>query len=594
MDVGGVQRLLAAGADPLETCPVVQSRKRQLGLVEVFLGILVPPLGVFMLANPGQEQHTVHVLPLTMAVTRRSSGAVDALLAAGASPLDLDPQGRRPLRAALAVDLPTGEARWTHRLLGPLPVPPDFLCSDPRSLDLLRDNPALRKRLERAGMAGGGQDCEGQTWLHRAAGRSIADTRAVLDEDVVPVDARDDRGRTALWVAAEAGHWDTADLLRARGATVEGAGGSAGSLLHLAAADGQAERVEELLAAGLPAAAPSEQGDTPLVRAVEGGHREIAARLLAAGGLPDPAGGLAGEMLHASARQGDAELLEMLLAAGAPVDAMGVFHRTALDLAWRKDHLEAARVLVAHGARPGGNPEGRRPDWDPAPLAAALLAGRSDWVALLLPVATDAEREAALAGVVRAGDRSAAAALLRPGLDLSRVLMAAAADADADADAVRWLRDQGARFPPEALQTLAAEAATEVLAQALEDGAWPDAPDADGVRPIEHALRADRLDGVALLASHGAPLGQAGTRALDAAVFSGGIERALELIRLGAVAAPTTWSHALRLEDPRVLEALLTTQPPGRLGRWRLRRAARRRGAAPAIQSLLDAAPPTG
>ena len=54
MDVGGVQRLLAAGADPLETCPVVQSRKRQLGLVEVFLGILVPPLGVFMLATVAQ------------------------------------------------------------------------------------------------------------------------------------------------------------------------------------------------------------------------------------------------------------------------------------------------------------------------------------------------------------------------------------------------------------------------------------------------------------------------------------------------------------------------------------------------------------
>ncbi len=516
LDLDGLQAALAAGGSPSDPCPIAKSRRRSLSLIEVMIGIVVPPIGVLMLADPGREGYTAWIEPLALAIGWGSGPAVDALLAAGADPLG-QTDAHQPVTAAIRADLKTDAARFTHRLLGDRPVPADLLCSQTALLDDLRDRPVLAGRLDAAGLAPGGADCEGRTWLHRAAARGDRDAVVgLLDAGRVPVDARDHRGRAALFAAAHADHWDTAQLLLDRGAALTGAGGEAGTMLHAAAAAGRLDWTDRALQAGLPVDGLNEGGQTPLSAAIRGGHRPVVARLLDAGADPTAGQSRPGDLLVELVRRGDRDLLTLLLDAGLPVDARGAFDHTPLVEAFERDDLETARLLVARGARPEA---AAKPMFSGRPtfFEGVVAAGPSPWTDLLVPVASEHARRDALVHCLIVDQLDGATLLLEAGVDPTDALVSMASLGDAPM--VGWLRARGARYPEDALLCLLPHAPLPMVADALADRARWQIEAEHRTAPVEAALEARDAALLALLVQHGAQLGEAGDRAVRQALW---------------------------------------------------------------------------
>lgn len=505
VDLDALRSALAAGATPDDTCPVSHQVRRRLSFMEVLLGAIIPPLGVLLVLDPGKETRVRHVPLLTLAVGQKSHQAVDLLLQAGADPLRIDAQGATPLRAAIHADLGTEEARWTHMLLGQRRLPVDSLCKDTRLLDGLLDNPTLRSRLESAGLAEGGRDCSGQTWLHRAAADGDSErVRGLLESGVVPIHAADERGRHPVYLAARRGRWTVVEVLLEAGAPVVGAGGSQGSLLHEAAESGSVDWVERLLTAGHPVDATGESGRTPLSEAVEGGRVEVAQVLLAAGADPQAGGGA---LMPVAVRSGRVEMVRLLLSAGVSPEARNGWGEDMLDVAYGRDDIAIGRVLMEAGARP----RSRHPahsSRERTALERALLDGKAEWVALLLPYAGPEERRDALFTMMVTESLDAAEVLLDAGADGSYALAWMAAFHHPER--VAFLRERGVTYGPHALDIMVPDAPVEAVRAAIADGAhvqgsgsqWRDLP-------IEKALVGRNADLVGVLVEAGAVVPEA-------------------------------------------------------------------------------------
>jgi len=580
LDLDALQAALQAGSSPADPCPIAKSRRRSLSLIEVMIGIVIPPIGVLMLADPGREGYTAWIEPLTLAIGWGSGPAVDALLAAGADPLGRN-DAHQPLTAAIRADAETDAARFTHRLLGDRRLPADLLCSDTALLDDLRDHPVLAGRLDAAGLAPGGADCDGRTWLHRAAaGGDTAQVVGLLDAGRVPLDARDHRGRSALFAAAHAKQWDTAQLLLDRGAALTGAGGEAGTMLHAAAAAGRLDWTDRALQAGLPVDGVDEGGQTPLSAAVRGGHRPVVARLLDAGA--DPAAGQSrpGDLLVELVRRGDRDLLALLLDAGVPVGARGAFDQTPLVVAFEREDLETGRLLVERGARPEAAPP---PTFSGRPtfFERVIEAGPSPWTDLLVPVASEYSRRSALVHCLITDHLDGAVLLLDTGLDPADALVTMAALGDSEM--VAWLRARGARYPQDALLRMLPEAPLAMVADALADGARWDAAAEHRTAPVEAALEARDTALLSLLVQHGAQLGEAGDLAVRQALWEDhpsaeasrwpghdspegprGGDWVTALLDLGAPVSEPTLRRAIDSERADLMPALLDRAQPTR------------------------------
>ena len=97
------------------------------------------------------------------------------------------------------------------------------------------------------------------------------------------VNAKDDWGKTPLYVAALGGHKEIAELLIAKGADVNAKGDGGVTTLQLAASRGHKELAELLIAEGAEINAKDEDGHTPLHQAALDGQKEIAELLIAEG-----------------------------------------------------------------------------------------------------------------------------------------------------------------------------------------------------------------------------------------------------------------------------------------------------------------------
>ncbi len=591
LDLGALQRGLARGDDPNGTCPVTKMVRRQLSFVEVLMGAIIPPIGLMMVLDDRRSPRTRQVPLIALAVGQRSGPAVAALLAAGADPLKHDPYGTLPLRAGVMADLEGSGARWTDQLLGSRRLPPLAFCKDTALLDGLWDHPDLRSRLELAGLAEGGRDCDGRTWLHRAAAdRDGARVAALLDAAVVPVDARDEQDRTAAFLAARAGAWDVVDQLLAAGARPQGAGGRQGSLLHEAVRAGKADRIPGLLAAGQPVDARAESGRTPLQLAVGRGAGEIVALLLAAGADPRADGKDGARILASAVRAGDPDTVAALLGAGLSPDATTGFGQDMFDLAYDKEALGVARALAAAGGRPGRRLGAvGRADRSPA-LARALREGKADWVALLLPLAGADERQDALIELMIGNHLGPAAQLLDAGTDGGPALVWMATWGHEDrAD---WLLQRGARYPEDALDIMVPEAPYSRVREALDQGASPlgsASPWRDS--PVHLAVVDRHAPLVALLVGAGAPLP---VNLWDDALFEQEESWALALVSAGLPVDRDTLRLAVRRDRPAVLAAMLPVAGLSRPQLRRLRVRAWWTGASPAVQETLAAALATG
>jgi ankyrin repeat protein len=96
----------------------------------------------------------------------------------------------------------------------------------------------------------------------------------------VPVDCRDDRGRTALLIATHANAIDTARLLIASGADVNAKDDIEDSPYLYAGAEGRLEILKMTLEAGADLASVNRYGGTALTPAAHHGHLEVVRFLL--------------------------------------------------------------------------------------------------------------------------------------------------------------------------------------------------------------------------------------------------------------------------------------------------------------------------
>ncbi len=315
------------------------------------------------------------------------------------------------------------------------------------------------------------------TPLHHAARSGTPQVVRALLEAGADVDAREDSGETPLHYAARSGTSEVVRALLEAGADVDAWAkgyavdwGWGWTSLHLAArSNPDPEVVRALVEAGAELHAPGEEsyyhGNTPLHYAGDNPNPDVAVALLSAGADVKALSATGRTPLHeAAANAPSPAVIEILVAAGANVNALdsngyAPLHSAALY----NPRPEIASALIAAGADinardPDGYvPPGRAAN-DLTPLLMALYRG---WAIIAGQPIPTGRSVAVVEVLVRAGAKLEEA----DGSGLTALHMAAI-------------------WTPAAFPLL------------LRFGADPDARDASGKTPWDHALRNPSLQGL--------------------------------------------------------------------------------------------------
>ncbi len=302
-----------------------------------------------------------------------------------------------------------------------------------------------------------------------AANDGLLDAASRCDEERVgawldggaDLEARDDRGATALLTAVRHDCADVVATLLALGADVDASDAAGWAPLHGAADYGDAALASILIDAGADVDRANEDGLRPLHEAARRGWDDVAAVLLAAGARPDATDDDGRTPLYVAAAYGQPDLVVVLLGAGADPDAKTDQGWTPLDRAVDHGHGDVVDVLLTAGARPDGATDGAEP-----PIIAAAIRDRPDELDLLVAAGADidATDDRGRTALWRAADR---------GLDGPiAVLLAAGASIDvSDRDGATALHAAARADDPDAVAML------------LAAGASPTATDANGHVP---------------------------------------------------------------------------------------------------------------
>ena len=201
------------------------------------------------------------------------------------------------------------------------------------------------------------QAAEPAAALREAAERGdLTAVRTLLDQGT-PVDARDDRGATALVRAAYGNHVDVAAVLVQAGADVDLQDDSRQSAYLIATSEvGDDPRLLDLtLGAGADIDAKDSYDGTGLIRAAERANVVIVQRLLQAGVDRDHVNRLGYTALHEAVVFGegspaDQATVSALVAGGVELDVPDGNGDTALAHAERRGQREVASILRVAGA----------------------------------------------------------------------------------------------------------------------------------------------------------------------------------------------------------------------------------------------------
>ena len=171
----------------------------------------------------------------------------------------------------------------------------------------------------------------------------VETVRRLVAADPGLVDARDERGLSAVLAAVYHRRRDILNVLVARGATLS---------LAEAAAAGEVDRVERLLAGGADLTASSPDGWTPLHLAAHFGHAPIVEQLLAHGAdvAARSSNPNQNTPLHAALAGRQSLTAGLLLGHGADVDAADSSGWRPVHLAVASGNLDALKTLVEQGA----------------------------------------------------------------------------------------------------------------------------------------------------------------------------------------------------------------------------------------------------
>ncbi len=229
------------------------------------------------------------------------------------------------------------------------------------------------------------KDDSGARPLHWAAITSHKDAAELLLANKANVNAKDNAGKTPLYVAASQGYGgfvgafegreDVAELLITSGADVN-AKDDAGETPLSAAADSGFKYVAELLLANkADVNAKTAKGETALFKAVSGGYKDVAELLLANKADVNAKTHDGNTPLYEAVRQNRKDLTELLLANKADVNIKDNHGQTPLHWAANKGMAELLLTNKAHV-----NAEDNKGE---TPLHDAVKGGRKDVAELL-------------------------------------------------------------------------------------------------------------------------------------------------------------------------------------------------------------------
>jgi uncharacterized protein len=170
------------------------------------------------------------------------------------------------------------------------------------------------------------------------------------------INARDQRGRTALLAATHRNQIDVARFLIQEGADVNAKDFIQDTPFLFAAAEGRTEILRMTLAAGADVKDTNRYGGTGLIPAAHHGHVEAVRLLLATAIDKDHVNNLGWTALLEAVILGDGgpahtEIVRLLVQAGANVNIADRDRITPLMHARRRGYTEMSRILAAAGAR---------------------------------------------------------------------------------------------------------------------------------------------------------------------------------------------------------------------------------------------------
>jgi len=389
------------------------------------------------------------------------------------------------------------------------------------------------------------KDDRGRTALHWASKKGHVEVVRVLLRCGARIDSLDEEGRTPAILAMENDRTPVVEYLAAQGAAVS---------LHLAAYLGDSKKVNDSIKGGADVNSRDQDDWTALHCAASRGHRDVVELLITAGADANARArdrvdiwnvGPGGTVLHCAVRGGHRDVAELLIAAGADVNARtGDGARrsrfpdeTALHEAVQRGYADLVEALVDHGA----DLEPRDED-GLTPLNWAARYGLLDMVKLLLAKGADADTKAN-DDCFHAG--TPLGATIEDHIEIAEALIAGGADVNAGDDSgwtplhVAVMGDYGA----------AVEAAVPME--------WPGWESPEPERDRYHLLCRKVLmdlvkDRVEFLIGHGADVNvkdEAGITPLHCAAYKG-YDRVIELLtaRAADVNAKTTQASSDKMD----------------------------------------------
>jgi ankyrin repeat protein len=173
---------------------------------------------------------------------------------------------------------------------------------------------------------------------------------SILVEAGADINARNDKGSTALNLAARDGNEVLVELLLDARAKVNTPLDGSHSAMMPAAGESE-EGVRMLADVRADVNSQDDSGNSALIVAAEGDHIETVRLLLDAGADTNLRNKSRETALSFAAVSGHESIVQLLLDAGADVDAQIMTGDTALSLAAKCDNKEVVRILLAAGAR---------------------------------------------------------------------------------------------------------------------------------------------------------------------------------------------------------------------------------------------------
>jgi ankyrin repeat protein len=177
--------------------------------------------------------------------------------------------------------------------------------------------------------------------------KSLIKVQEFLEEIGIPIDGKDNVGRTPLHMATIKNRTDLIVPLIFLGVDVNGRTNSDSTPLYLAAANGRTEVVEILIRSGADITFDKKYG-APLSAAALNGHLEIVEMLCNAGACADKSE--LNAALYSAATSNHKGVVEVLIKLGADVNHQPVVGRRLLSLANVQAHKDIVEILKKAGA----------------------------------------------------------------------------------------------------------------------------------------------------------------------------------------------------------------------------------------------------